>query len=184
MREQLVIREFEGRVPRIHPTAFVSEGAYLVGDVEVGPHSSIWPGTIIRADNHRIVIGAYVNIQDGCVLHTDSDATYGDYVTLGHRVMCHARYVGTHCLIGSGSVVNGEASIGEYSVIASGAVVLDRVEIPPHSMVTGIPAEVRRQTEERHHQRIRRTAEMYAENGRRFREAGLGDVPAQFLMRE
>ena len=179
-----MIRELDGKAPRIHPTAFISEGAYLVGDIEIGAFSSIWPGTIIRADSHKIVIGAYVDIQDNCVLHTDSDAYYGDYVTLGHHVMCHAKTVATHCLLGNGTSVNNDAEIGEYSIIASGSVVLDRVQIPPHSFVTGAPAEVRRQTEERHHQMIRRTAEAYAANGQRFKQAGLGDVPARFISGE
>ncbi len=179
-----MIRAVNGKSPRIHPTAFVSEMAYVVGDVEIGAYSSIWPGTVIRADNHKIVIGEYVNIQDNCVLHTDNDAEYGDYVTLGHRVMCHARSVGTHVLIGNGAVVNGDAEIGEYSLVASGAVVLDHAVIPARSMVTGVPAKVARETEERHLALIRRTAEGYARNGQRFREAGLGDVPPQFLIQE
>lgn len=179
-----MIREFNGKAPRIHPTAFVSEAAYVVGDVEIGPYSSVWPGTIIRGDRHKIVLGAYVDIQDNCVIHTDSDATYGDYVTLGHHVMCHAKTVSTHCLIGNGAVINGDAEIGEYSIVASGAVVLERVQIPPRSFVTGAPAEVKRQTEERHHKMIRGTAEAYAANGRDFKDAGLGDVPPQFIVEE
>lgn len=176
-----MIRSFNGKSPRIHPTAFVSEAAYVVGDVEIGPWSSVWPGTIIRGDHHRIVLGAYVDIQDNCVVHTDSDARYGDFVTLGHHVICHAKTVETHCLIGNGAVVNGEASIGEYSIVAAGAVVLEGLEVPPHSFVAGAPAEVRRPTEERHHRMIRGVAEGYARNGQQFREAGLGDVPAEFL---
>ncbi|MFA7250021.1 MAG: gamma carbonic anhydrase family protein [Dehalococcoidia bacterium] len=176
-----MIREFDGKAPRIHPTAFVSEAAYVVGDVEIGAYSSVWPGTIIRGDHHRIVIGNYVDIQDNCVVHTDSDAYYGDYTTLGHHVVCHAKTVATHCLIGNGAVVNGDAEIGEYSIVASGSVVLERVQIPPRSFVVGAPAEVRRATEERHHAMIRRTAESYASNGQQFKNAGLGDVPPQFI---
>lgn len=179
-----MIRSFNGKSPRIHPTAFVSEAAYVVGDVEIGPYSSVWPGTVIRGDHHKIVIGAHVNIQDNCVLHTDSDATYGDYVTLGHRVMCHAKTVETHCLIGNGAVVNGDATIGEYSIVASGSVVLDSVEIPARSFVVGAPAEVRGPTSERHHKLIRGTAEGYSRTGQQFKEAGLGDVPPEFLTTE
>jgi carbonic anhydrase/acetyltransferase-like protein (isoleucine patch superfamily) len=179
-----VIRSFDGKSPRIHPTAFVSEAAYVVGDVEIGPYSSVWPGTIIRGDHHKIVLGAYVDIQDNCVVHTDSDAYYGDYTTLGHHVICHAKTVSTHCLLANGAVINGDAEIGEYSIIASGAVVLERVQIPPHSFVTGAPAEVRRETSERHHQMIRGIAEGYANNGQQFKAAGLGDVPEEFLIHE
>jgi len=147
-----VIRPFNGKSPRIHPTAFVSEAAYVVGDVEIGPYSSVWPGTIIRGDHHKISIGSYVDIQDNCVVHTDSDAVYGDYVTLGHHVICHAKTVSTYTLIGNGAVINGDVEIGEYSVVASGSMLLERVQIPPHSFVTGSPGKVLRETSERHHQ--------------------------------
>ena len=177
-----MIRSFNGKSPQIHPTAFVSEAAYVVGDVEIGAYSSIWPGTIIRADHHKIVIGAYVDIQDNCVLHNDSEAHYGDYVSLGHHVICHAKTVATHCLIGNGAIVNGDAEIGKQSIVASGSVVLERVSIPPGSFVTGAPASVNRPTTERHQRMIRGVAERYSRNGQEFKQAGLGDVPAEFLM--
>ena len=170
-----MIRSFGGKSPRIHPTAFVSEAAYVVGDVEIGEGSSIWPGVIIRGNVHKVKIGKYVNIQDNCVVHNDSDATYGDYVTLGHHVMCHAKTVEEHSLIGNGAVINGDAVIGHHSIIAAGSVVLERVEIPPNSFVVGAPAEVRRQTTERHLQMIEGTANGYHRNGQLFKEAGLQD---------
>jgi carbonic anhydrase/acetyltransferase-like protein (isoleucine patch superfamily) len=170
-----MIRSFGGKSPKIHPTAFVSEAAYVVGDVEIGEGSSIWPGVIIRANNNKVKIGKHVNIQDNCVVHSDSDAVYGDYVTLGHHVMCHAKTVEEHCLIGNGAVVNGEAVIGHHSIVAAGSVVLERVEIPPHSFVVGAPAEVRRQTTERHLSMIEGTARGYERNGVLFKEAGLQD---------
>lgn len=170
-----MIRSFGGKSPKIHPTAFVSEAAYVVGDVEIGEGSSIWPGTIIRANNRKIKIGKYVDIQDNCVVHSDSDATYGDFVTLGHHVICHAKTVEEHCLIGNGAVVNGDAVIGNHSIVAAGSVVLERVEIPPNSFVVGAPAQVRSQTTERHLQMIEGTARGYSRNGALFKEAGLQD---------
>ena len=170
-----MIRTFGGHSPKIHPTAFVSEAAYVVGNVEIGEGSSIWPGTIIRANIHRIKIGKYVDIQDNCVIHSDAEGTIGDYVTLGHHVMCHATTVEEHCLIGNGAVVNGAAVIGHHSIVAAGSVVLERVQIPPHSFVTGAPAEVRRETSERHLTMIEGTARGYARNAQLFKEAGLQD---------
>ena len=79
-----MIRSYRGMTPKVHPTAWVSEFAYVVGDVEIGAYSSVWPGTVIRADTIKITWVRYVNIQDNCVLHADSDALYEDYVTLGH----------------------------------------------------------------------------------------------------
>ena len=162
-------------MPKIHPTAFVSEAAYIVGDVEIGEGSSIWPGAIIRANIHKVTIGKHVNIQDNCVVHADSDATYGDYVTLGHHVMCHAKTVGEYSLVGNGAIVNGDAIIGDHSIVAAGSVVLERVEFPPNSFIVGTPAEARRQTNERHLEMIAGVAEAYERNGVLFKEAGLQD---------
>ncbi len=179
-----MIRSFNGKSPKIHPTAFVSEAAYVVGDVEIGPYCSVWPGAIIRANIYKIVLSEYVDIQDNCVVHSDGDAWYGPYTTLGHHVMCHATTVGANCLVGNGATINGGAIVGEFSIVGSGSVVLESKDIPPHSFVTGIPAEVRGPTTERHHQLARRTAEGYARNGQSFKAEGLGDVPKQFLMPE
>ena len=179
-----MIRSFDGQTPKIHPSAFISEDAYIVGDVEIGPMCSIWPGTIIRANNHKIVLEAYVDIQDNCMIHSDSNAWFGEYVTLGHHVMCHAKTVETHCLIGNGAVVNGEAVINEKSIVAAGSTVLERVVFPPNSFCVGAPAEARRETEERHHKMIRGTAEGYARNGQKFKAENLDDVPGEFLMPE
>ncbi|MSQ40921.1 MAG: gamma carbonic anhydrase family protein [Dehalococcoidia bacterium] len=173
-----MIRSFGGKSPRIHPTAFVSEAAYVVGDVEVGEGSSVWPGTIIRGNVHKIRLGKYVDLQDNCVVHTDSDATYGDYVTLGHHVICHAKTVEEHCLIGNGAVINGEVIIGHHSIVASGSIILERVEIPPYSFVTGLvraAQDVQRKVNDRHLQMIKGTAEGYYRNGQQFKEAGLQD---------
>ena len=170
-----MIRSFGGHSPKIHPTAFVSEAAYVVGNVEIGEGSSIWPGTIIRANVNKVTIGKHVDIQDNCVVHSDADATYGDYVTLGHHVICHADKVEENCLIGNGAVVNGGVKVGHHSIVAAGSVVLERVEIPPNSFVVGAPAEVRRETNERHHQMIAGIARGYKRNGQLFKEAGLQD---------
>ena len=170
-----MIRALGDKVPKIHPTAFVSESAYVVGDVEIGPGSSIWHGVVIRANKHKVTIGANVNIQDGSVIHTDSACTFGDNTTLGHLVMCQAKYVGSNTLLGNGAIVNNEASIGSNSIIASGAVVLGNVIIPDDSFVVGAPAKVVKQTDAKHHEMIKRTSENYYENGQIFLQNNLQD---------
>ena len=175
--ERIVIRSFQGKTPKVHPTAWVSEAAYVIGDVEIGEHSSVWPGTVIRADTIKITLGKYVDIQDNCVLHADSDAYYGDYVTLGHGVTCHAKHISSHCLIGNGATLNDGVVLGENSIVASGAVVLERKEFPPNSFVVGVPASAREEpTNERHHAMIQRTAENYARKAQLFKEEGLGST--------
>ena len=171
-----MIRSFNGKSPKIHPTAFVSEFAYVVGDVEIGEYCNVWPGTIIRANIHRITLARYVNIQDRCVLHSDSDAYYGDHVVLGHGVTCHAKTVGDFTLIGNQAVVNGEAVIGDRSVVASGAVILERAEIPSKSFVVGIPPnQVVRPANERQQAMAQGVAEAYSRNGQMFKADGLAD---------
>ena len=94
------------------------------------------------------------------------------------RVVCHAKTVGDHCLIGNGATVNGDAVIGEYSIVASGSVALERAEIPPKSFVVGVPAAVKKQTSERHLQMIEAVAESYARNAQSFKSEGLGTPEA------
>ena len=172
-RENGVIRDLDGKKPRIHPTAFVSEAAYVVGDVEIGAGSSVWPGTVIRADAGIIKIGSNTCIQDGSVVHADDDAFIGDNVVIGHKVLCHAGKVGDWSLIGNGASVNDGADIGEGSLVASGAVVIERMSIPPGSLVVGVPARVRGSLQERHRELIRMTVEEYIHKGARFRSNGL-----------
>ena len=170
-----MIRPLNKHAPRIHSSAFISERAYVVGRVNIGECSSVWPGTIIRGDSATIEIGSYVNIQDNSLVHADNDSTYGDYVSIGHGVICHAKKVESYVLIGNGAVINDGAELGEYSIIAAGAVVLENVKIPPHSLVVGVPANVKAPTRERHIERIKQTAKEYVEKARLYLQSGLGD---------
>ena len=91
-----MLRSLGGNSPKVHPTAFISEAAYVIGDVEIGAQSSVWPGAVIRADSGKITIGQRSNVQDNSVLHSDHDASIGNDVTIGHGVVCHARKIGDH----------------------------------------------------------------------------------------
>ena len=145
-----MIRSLDGIAPKIHPTAFVSEAAYVIGDVVIGEGSSVWPGSVVRGDMGRITIGKYTCVQDNSVVHCDTDASIGDYVVIGHRVVCHAKNVGTRSLLGNGSVVNDGVWIGDECVIASGAVVLDDMQVPERSIVVGVPGRIRGEVQDRH----------------------------------
>ena len=145
-----MIRTLDGISPRVHPTAYVSEAAYVIGDVVIGEGSSVWPGSVIRGDMGRIEIGKYTCVQDNSVVHCDTNAAIGDNVVIGHRVVCHAKEVGDRTLLGNGSVVNDGVTIGAECVIASGAVVLDDMKIPARSIAVGVPARVRGEVQDRH----------------------------------
>ncbi len=170
--ESTLIKSLGGKTPRIHPSAFVSEAAYVVGDVEIGENSSVWPGTVIRADMGVIAIGKNTCIQDNSVVHGDADVEIGDDVVIGHKVLCHAKTVGDGSLLGSGCTVNDGVEIGEGSLVASGAMVVENVVVPPRSLVVGIPGKVRGEVKERHTRLIEATAAHYVEKGRRYKAEG------------
>ena len=140
-----MIRRFMGKTPQIHPTAFVSEAAYVIGDVLIGEGSSVWPGTVVRADRGRITIGAYTCIQDNSVVHGDADVLIGNHVVVAHRVVCHARVVGDRTLLGNGATVNDGVELGEDSLVASGAVIPDGQTFPSNSLIVGVPGKPRGQ---------------------------------------
>jgi carbonic anhydrase/acetyltransferase-like protein (isoleucine patch superfamily) len=169
----VTVRSLDGKSPRIAESAFVSEAAYLIGDVEVGPQSSVWPGVVIRADSGKIVIGARSNVQDNTVIHADADASIGDDVTIGHGVVCHAKYIGDGALIGNGAVMNDGVEVGEGSLVAAGAVLPERVVIPAGSLVRGMPGRVLGPVRNRHLELMRGAAKSYVDRLGRYKEAGL-----------
>ena len=167
-----MIRSLGGKTPKIHPTAFISEAAYIVGDVEIGEGSSIWPGTVIRGDTGKISIGKFTNIQDNSVLHGDDDVIIGDNVTIGHRVMCHGRNIGNRVLIGNGAILNDGVLVGEESVIGSGSMILENMDIPEKSIVVGMPGRVRGSVRDKHVDMIDRIAAGYAAKAQKYKAEG------------
>lgn len=140
-----MLRTFERRVPRVHPTAFVHDSAEVIGDVVLGPRASVWPLCVLRGDISRISVGEGSNIQDLSVIHTREGhpTVVGRRVTVGHRVTLHGARIGDGCLIGMGAIVM-EARIGPRSLVAAGSLVLAGMRVPAQSLVVGSPARVRR----------------------------------------
>ena len=134
-----------GKFPRIHPTAFIEESARIIGDVEIGPRSSVWFNAVVRGDVHFIRIGEETNIQDLACLHVTHDTwpvIVGNQTSIAHGVQLHGCTVGNGCLIGIGAVVLDAAVIGDGCLVAAGSVVTPRTVIPPNSLVMGCPARV------------------------------------------
>jgi len=133
--------------PRIDPSAWIAPGAIVVGDVEIGPDSSVFFGCVLRGDVHAIRIGARTNVQDGTVVHV-MHRTYptriGDDVTIGHGAIVHGCTIGNRVLIGMGAILLNGVEIGEGSIVAAGTLVPERTVVPPRSLVMGSPARVRR----------------------------------------
>jgi carbonic anhydrase/acetyltransferase-like protein (isoleucine patch superfamily) len=131
--------------PSIDPSAFVHPDAVVIGDVRIGPESSIWPAAVLRADGGPIVIGARSNVQDGSVLHVspETPTTVGDDVLIGHLAHLEGCTVRNGAFIGTGSLVLHRVVVGEGAVVAGNAVVLDDTEVPAGALAVGIPAQIR-----------------------------------------
>ena len=127
----MTLRNFEDKQPRIEATAWVDPEALVIGDVQIGADSSVWPHCTVRGDVNRIRIGARTNIQDNSVLHVthgrEADGGHalyvGDEVTVGHRVILHGCRVGNRCLIGMGTIVLDGATIGDECLVGAGSLV-------------------------------------------------------------
>ncbi len=145
-----MIRSFNGKTPKIAESAFVSEAAYVIGDVEIGENSSVWPGAVIRGDLGKIKIGKNTVVEDNCVIHSGTpsqppimDVTIGDNVIMGHGAVSNGRRIGDNVVIGMKSTILHDAEIGDYSIIAAGCVVKEKMKIPDKSFVVGVPAEIK-----------------------------------------
>jgi len=132
-------------VPHIDPSAFIHPDAVLIGNVVVGPESSVWPTAVLRADHGGIRIGAQTSIQDGTVIHCTStlDTVVGDRCTVGHNAHLEGCTIEDFCLIGSGSVVLHRAIIRSGSLVGAQALVPNDMEVPTGAMALGIPAKIK-----------------------------------------
>ena len=139
--------EYKGKFPRVHPTAFVAPTAVLIGDVTLHQESSVWFGTVLRADMDRIEIGARSNVQDNSTIHTDENepTIVGTDVTIGHNALVHSSIIANNVLIGQASVLVGGCVIGTGTIVGAGAVVPANMQVPARSLVVGVPAKVVRE---------------------------------------
>lgn len=167
-----MIKSFNGKTPQIHPTAFVSETAYIVGEVTVGENASIWPGAVIRGDFGSISIGKNTAIEDNCVVHS-WDCVIGDNVIVGHNAVIHCKSVGNGSMVGINAVLLQGAEIGEQCFIAAGALVTPNSKIPPQSLVMGSPAKVKEQLSQDKLSAIMVGNDAYVQLGQQYRHQGL-----------
>lgn len=141
-----LIRTARGYTPKIHPSVFLAESANLIGDIEIGEHSSIWYHTVLRGDVMPIRIGSATNIQDGAIIH----GTYGKYgvtigneVTIGHQVILHGTTVSDRCLIGMGSVLMDGSVIAKNCIVGAGSLVTEEFHCAEEGvLILGRPAKV------------------------------------------
>ncbi|WP_435771321.1 gamma carbonic anhydrase family protein [Nocardioides sp. SYSU DS0651] len=141
--------EFEGRVPQVHPEAFVALTATLIGDVRVEKGASVWYGAVLRADICTIVVREGANVQDNSVVHGAPDAVVeiGAGATVAHSCVVHGATLGPKALVGNGSVVLDGGSIGAGSMVAAGSLVGPGSAVPDGVLAAGAPAEVKKPIE-------------------------------------
>lgn len=168
-----MIHSFSGKTPRIADSAFVSQAAYVAGDVEVGENAGIWPGAVIRADFAIIKIGNNSQIEDNCVLHAGKPMEIGDNVILGHGVIMHGTKIGNNTLIGNNATVLNNVEIGDNCVIAAGCLVKEGMKIPDRSLVSGVPGRIKGEATARHLWWIEEGIPMYTRLAQQYKEQGL-----------
>ena len=138
-----MIRSFNGKTPKIADTAFVSEFAYVVGDVEIGEKSGVWPGAVVRGDFGSIRIGKNSHIEDNAVVHAWKSLTIGDNVTVGHSAVVHCQRIGDNVLVGNNATVLDDTEIGDFCIIGANSMVRGAQKIPDRSFVVGVPARIK-----------------------------------------
>ena len=161
--QSTMIRTFNGNSPIVPASCYVDESAQLLGDVTLGEQASVWMNAVLRGDVHSIRVGARSNVQDNAVLHGQRGVwpvIVGEGVTIGHGAIVHGCVVEDNVLIGMGAVILNGARIGAGSIVAAGAVIPEQTQIPPRSLVAGVPGKIRRQLDDQDLDMIR----MYAQN--------------------
>jgi carbonic anhydrase/acetyltransferase-like protein (isoleucine patch superfamily) len=126
---------------------YVAQGAVVTGDVVLAPGVNIWFGSVVRGDLARITFGPRVNLQDGCIVHTDHDQpqVIEEGVVVGHRAVLHGRFIGRDTLVGMGALLLTGCEIGAECLIAAGTLITQGRRIPPRSVVMGVPGRVIRE---------------------------------------
>ena len=159
-------------VPDVGRAAFIAGNATVIGDVTIGNDVSIWFGAVVRADKDHIVLGARSNIQDNAVIHTSRGhpVIIGSFVSVGHGAILHGCTIGDRVLVGMGAIVMNGSSIGEGSILGAGTVITEGTQIPPDSVVIGVPGKVLKQTNEQQRQYINNNARNYCTLAKEYRD--------------
>ena len=176
-----MIRSLGSKTPKIAESAFVSEAAYVIGEVEIGENSSVWPGAVIRGDFGSIKIGSNTAIEDNCVIHSGTpstpsyreDVTIGDKVHIGHGAVINCRRIGNNVLIGMNATLLHDAEIGDSCIIAAGCMVRQEMKIPDGSFVAGVPGKIKGKASAEQLWWVEEGPQGYAELAKQYKEQGL-----------
>lgn len=172
MRDVSII-PLNGHTPRIHDSAFIAPGCRIIGDVEIGPEASIWYNCVLRGDVNAIRIGARSNVQDGTVIHCDSDkggmkgwpTIVEEGALIGHMAMLHGCTIRTDALVGLGCIVMDGCVLEQGSMLAAGGMLTPGKTIPSGQMWAGRPAKYMRDLDAAWLMGNRFAVEHYVHNG-------------------
>ena len=176
-----MIKGLGNKKPKIAESAFVSEAAYVIGEVEIGENSSVWPGAVIRADFGSIRIGNNTAIEDNCVIHsgTPSSPSYvenvaiGNNVHIGHGAVINCRRIGNNVLIGMNATILHDAEIGDFCIIGAGCLVSQGMRIPDKSFVAGVPGKIKGEASPEQLWWVEQGPKIYADLVKRYKGQGL-----------
>lgn len=168
-----MIRSLEGKSPLVAESAWVSESAYVVGDVVIGEGSSVWPGATIRGDSARVTVGRDTSIQDNTVIHCDDPLSIGDGVLIGHAVVMHCKSIGDGAHIGNNATVLDEVEVGAGAIVEAGSVVTASTPAPSGTLLAGVPVRDQGPVPEGRRERIRTMAEEARALAQTYKAAGL-----------
>lgn len=186
MRHDVTIAAFNGKAPRIHPSAFIAPGCRIIGDVEIGPDASIWYNCVIRGDSSRVVIGARTNVQDGSVIHCDGPmpgkpegypTLIGEDVLIGHMAMIHGTVIEDKGFVGFAAQTMNGCVIEREGMLAAGALLAPNKRIPARQLWSGRPAVFMRDLDDRAIAALQLGVAHYVANGKAH--AALYDGPAE-----
>lgn len=167
-----MIMDFKGKSPKISETAFISNSADLIGDIEIGDFSSVWFNAVLRGDRNKIKIGSRTSIQDNVVIHADPEnrVQIGDDVSVGHGAVLHGCKIESNVLIGMNSTVLNGAEIGKNSIVGANALIPEGKKYPENSLIIGVPGKIKREIEKYEIEAIAENAVEYVELVREYRE--------------
>jgi carbonic anhydrase/acetyltransferase-like protein (isoleucine patch superfamily) len=157
-----MLRAFNGKMPMVADSAFVSERAYVVGDVEIGEDSGIWPGAVVRGDFGPIRIGKNCQIEDNSVVHVGGTLEIGDNVIIGHSAVIHGQKIGNNVLVGNNATILDFAEIGDNCIVAANSMVATAQKIPDNSFAVGAPAQIRPLSSDKIKEAFQRMTDRYA----------------------
>ncbi len=168
-----MIESFNGKTPKIARSAFVCEAARVIGNVEIGGKSSVWPGAVLRGDFGAIKVGRNTSVEDNCVIHTRDETIIGDNAIIGHGAKVHCRRIGNNSIIGMNATLLDEVEIGEYCIIGAGSVVAPGRKIPAKSLVMGVPARIRSELSPQEISELEALASRNAKLAQEYKKQGL-----------